>query len=33
MTCEGRAALATGAAGNGMGRSIALRLIREGASG
>ena len=31
MTCEGRAAVVTGAAGSGMGRSIALTLAREGA--
>lgn len=31
MTCEGRVALVTGAAGKGMGRSIALTLAREGA--
>lgn len=31
MTCKGRTALVTGAAGNGMGRSIALTLAREGA--
>jgi len=31
MKCEGRVALVTGAAGNGMGRSIALTLAREGA--
>ena len=31
MTCRGRAALVTGAAGGGMGRSIALTLAREGA--
>ncbi len=29
--CDGRAALVTGAAGKGMGRSIALTLAREGA--
>ncbi len=29
--CEGRVALVTGAAGSGMGRSIALTLAREGA--
>ena len=32
MTCEGKVAIVTGAAGNGMGRSIALTLAREGAS-
>ena len=32
MMCEGRTAIVTGAAGNGMGRSIALTLAREGAS-
>jgi len=31
MMCEGRVALVTGAGGNGMGRSIALTLAREGA--
>jgi len=31
MTCQGKAALVTGAAGFGMGRSIALTLAREGA--
>jgi 3-oxoacyl-[acyl-carrier protein] reductase len=31
MKCEGRVAIVTGAAGNGMGRSIALTLAREGA--
>ncbi len=31
MTCEGKVAIATGAAGSGMGRSIALTLAREGA--
>ena len=31
MTLEGRVALVTGAAGKGMGRSIALTLAREGA--
>jgi len=30
--CKGRTAVVTGAAGNGMGRSIALTLAREGAS-
>ena len=30
MQCEGKVALVTGAAGNGMGRSIALTLAREG---
>jgi 3-oxoacyl-[acyl-carrier protein] reductase len=30
--CENRVAIATGAAGNGMGRSIALTLAREGAA-
>jgi 3-oxoacyl-[acyl-carrier protein] reductase len=30
--CEGKVALITGAAGSGMGRSIALTLAREGAS-
>ena len=30
--CEGRVAIVTGAAGNGMGRSIALTLAREGAA-
>lgn len=29
MTCEGRVAIVTGAAGKGMGRSIALTLARE----
>ncbi len=29
MTCEGRVAIVTGAAGSGMGRSIALTLARE----
>ena len=29
MTCEGRVAIVTGAAGGGMGRSIALTLARE----
>jgi len=32
MLCEGKAAIVTGAAGNGMGRSIALTLSREGAN-
>ena len=31
-TCQDRVALVTGAAGSGMGRSIALTLAREGAS-
>lgn len=31
MTCEDRVAIVTGAAGKGMGRSIALTLAREGA--
>ncbi len=31
MSCEGKVALVTGAAGNGLGRSIALTLAREGA--
>lgn len=31
-SCEGRVALVTGAAGTGLGRSIALTLAREGAS-
>ena len=31
MELEGRVALVTGAAGDGMGRSIALTLAREGA--
>lgn len=31
MKCEDRVAIVTGAAGNGMGRSIALTLAREGA--
>ena len=31
MMCESRVAIVTGAAGNGMGRSIALTLAREGA--
>ena len=30
--CEGKAAIVTGAAGNGMGRRIALTLAHEGAS-
>ena len=32
MTCKGKTAIVTGAAGNGMGRSIALTLAREGAN-
>ena len=32
MTCKDKVAIVTGAAGNGMGRSIALTLAREGAS-
>ena len=32
MMCEGRTAIVTGAAGKGMGRSIALTLAREGAN-
>ena len=32
MMCEGKVAIVTGAAGRGMGRSIALTLAREGAS-
>jgi NAD(P)-dependent dehydrogenase (short-subunit alcohol dehydrogenase family) len=32
MNCEDKVALVTGAAGNGLGRSIALTLAREGAS-
>jgi 3-oxoacyl-[acyl-carrier protein] reductase len=32
MQCNGKIAIVTGAAGNGMGRSIALTLAREGAS-
>ena len=32
MRCQGRVAIVTGAAGQGMGRSIALTLAREGAS-
>lgn len=32
MSCTGKIAIVTGAAGNGMGRSIALTLAREGAS-
>lgn len=32
MNCENKIAIVTGAAGNGMGRSIALTLAREGAS-
>ena len=31
MLCEGKVAIVTGAAGKGMGRSIALTLAREGA--
>ena len=31
MTCKSKVALVTGAAGGGMGRSIALTLAREGA--
>ena len=31
MMCEGKVAIVTGAAGKGMGRSIALTLAREGA--
>jgi NAD(P)-dependent dehydrogenase (short-subunit alcohol dehydrogenase family) len=31
MNCDGKVAIVTGAAGNGMGRSIALTLAREGA--
>jgi len=31
MNCEGKVALVTGAAGHGLGRSIALTLAREGA--
>jgi len=31
MTCEGKVAIVTGAAGSGMGRSIALTLARENA--
>jgi NAD(P)-dependent dehydrogenase (short-subunit alcohol dehydrogenase family) len=31
MTCQGNVAIVTGAAGKGMGRSIALTLAREGA--
>ena len=31
MNCEGKVALVTGSAGNGLGRSIALTLAREGA--
>jgi len=31
MTCKNKVAIVTGAAGNGMGRSIALTLAREGA--
>jgi NAD(P)-dependent dehydrogenase (short-subunit alcohol dehydrogenase family) len=32
MQCQGRVAVVTGAAGNGIGRSIALTLAREGAA-
>jgi NAD(P)-dependent dehydrogenase (short-subunit alcohol dehydrogenase family) len=32
MICEAKTAIVTGAAGNGMGRSIALTLAREGAN-
>ena len=32
MDCKGKVAIVTGAAGSGMGRSIALTLAREGAS-
>jgi len=32
MMCDGKSAIVTGAAGNGMGRSIALTLAREGAN-
>ena len=32
MLCEGKTAIVTGAAGKGMGRSIALTLAREGAN-
>ena len=32
MKCKGKTAIVTGAAGNGMGRSIALTLAREGAN-
>lgn len=32
MMCKGKVAIVTGAAGNGMGRSIALTLAREGAA-
>ncbi len=31
MTCKDKIAIVTGAAGKGMGRSIALTLAREGA--
>ena len=30
MRCKGKVAIVTGAAGSGMGRSIALTLAREG---
>ena len=33
MTCRDKVAIVTGAAGKGMGRSIALTLAREGARG
>lgn len=32
MTCQDKIAIVTGAAGKGMGRSIALTLAREGAA-
>jgi NAD(P)-dependent dehydrogenase (short-subunit alcohol dehydrogenase family) len=32
MTCKDRVAIVTGAAGNGMGRSVALTLARQGAA-